>query len=192
MSEMVTSAATQIFQQMLESQGTAQQPAKSGKSFEQYLQQDQTLQTQEVEKVTPTQTVEKTQSTSNVDLQSKLNQLELDLSKKMQKSSQIPDDISKMMPDLTDAKTRLSLLKEAYSKVGNTSKVTSDLPGRMQQVEGEYKQVEEIMRSEKNLSQGELLALQARLYQVSQHIEVMSKVVDQMAGGIKTVLNTNI
>ena len=44
----------------------------------------------------------------------------------------------------------------------------------------------------KNLSPGELLALQARLYQVSQHIEVMSKVVDQMAGGIKTVLNTNV
>jgi hypothetical protein len=84
------------------------------------------------------------------------------------------------------------MLKEAYSKIGNTSKATTDLSGRFTQIESEYKQVESIMRSDKNLSPGELLALQARLYQVSQHIEVMSKVVDQMAGGIKTVLNTNV
>ena len=76
--------------------------------------------------------------------------------------------------------------------MGSTSKVTDNLAGRFTQVENEYKAVEDIMKSDKSLSQGELLALQARLYQVSQHIEVMSKVVDQMAGGIKTVLNTNI
>ena len=48
------------------------------------------------------------------------------------------------------------------------------------------------MRSDKDLSSGELLGLQARLYQVSQHIDVMSKVVDQMTSGIKTILNTNV
>ncbi len=66
------------------------------------------------------------------------------------------------------------------------------MSGQFTQVESEFKQVESIMKSDKNLSPGELLALQARLYQVSQHIEVMSKVVDQMAGGIKTILNTNV
>ena len=48
------------------------------------------------------------------------------------------------------------------------------------------------MMSDRDLSTGELLGLQARLYQVSQHIEVMSKVVDQVTGGIKSILNTNI
>jgi hypothetical protein len=39
---------------------------------------------------------------------------------------------------------------------------------------------------------GELLGLQARLYQVSQQVEVMSKVIDQVTGGIKTILNTTV
>jgi hypothetical protein len=37
-----------------------------------------------------------------------------------------------------------------------------------------------------------LLGLQARLYQVAQHVEVVSKVIDQVTGGVKTILNTNI
>ena len=86
----------------------------------------------------------------------------------------------------------MGMLKDAYSQIPNTNKVTKDLGGKFIQVENEYKGVEAIMRSNSNLTPGELLALQARLYQVSQHIEVMSKVVDQMAGGIKTVLNTNV
>jgi hypothetical protein len=75
--------------------------------------------------------------------------------------------------------------------VGNTPKGT-DLRGQFSKVEGEWHQLESIMKSDKDLSQGELLGLQARLYQVSQHVEVMSKVVDQVTGGVKTILNTNV
>ena len=84
------------------------------------------------------------------------------------------------------------MLKDAYNNLGKTAKVPSDLRGNLVNTESEWKAVQQIMNSDKNLSQGELLALQQRLYMVSQHVEVMSKVVDQMAGGIKTVLNTNI
>ena len=97
-----------------------------------------------------------------------------------------------MLPEWMTTETRMGMLKDAYGNIPNTSKVTSDMGGKFVQLENEYKGVKAIMTSSKNLSPGELLALQARLYQVSQHIEVMSKVVDQMAGGIKTVLNTNI
>ncbi len=86
----------------------------------------------------------------------------------------------------------MSMLKDAYNKLDRTSKVPSDLRGNLVNTEKEWNAVQQIMSSDKNLSQGELLALQQRLYMVSQHVEVMSKVVDQMAGGIKTVLNTNI
>ncbi len=198
MSELISGVAGQIFQQILENQTVKQQqPETSGKrTFESYLQQDTKTQTPSDDKTNqPTQTVDKTEktgSTSGADMQKKLDLMEAELADRFKQQNQDQSKINKMLPDLLDNKTRLGMLKEAYSKIGDTSKVTKDLSGRFVQVETEYKEVEAIMRSDKNLSTGELLALQARLYQVGQHIEVMSKVVDQMAGGIKTVLNTNV
>ncbi len=60
-----------------------------------------------------------------------------------------------------------------------------NVANRFSQTENEWLKLDNIMRSDKELSQGELLGLQARLYQVSQHIDVLSKVVDQMTGGVK-------
>ena len=194
MSEIISAVASQIFQQTLENQTQKQQQPtnasvrlkatcrNTGSPAEQQNETDQPIEK------TPAQT-----KTSGVEMQSKLDQMQAGFGAAFRsKSVRSNRKINKMLPELLDSKTRLGMLKEAYSKIGNTSKVTNDLSGRFTQVETEYRQVEAIMRSDKNLSPGELLALQARLYQVSQHIEVMSKVVDQMAGGIKTVLNTNV
>ena len=192
MSDMISGVAGQLFQQILENQTTKQQPQTQNKrTFESYLQQDAKTQS---DNQTPTQTVEKTQqpTTSGTEMQKKLDQMEAELADRFRETNQNQNNFNKMMPELLDSKSRLGMLREAYGKLGDTSKMTSDLSGRFTQVENEYKQVEAIMNSDKNLSTGELLALQARLYQVGQHIEVMSKVVDQMAGGIKTVLNTNV
>jgi hypothetical protein len=191
---MISGVAGQLFQQILENQNLKQQPQPANnRTFESYLQQDAKTQTED-KSVTQTQTVEKTQNptVSGAEMQQKLDQMEAELADRFKQQNQDQTKINKMLPDLLDSKSRLGMLKEAYSKIGDTSKVTNDLSGRFTQVESEYKQVEAIMNSDKNLSSGELLALQARLYQVGQHIEVMSKVVDQMAGGIKTVLNTNV
>jgi hypothetical protein len=195
MNDMISGVAGQLFQQILENQTIKQQPqqTQTNRTFESYLQQD--TKTQPDDKTTlQTQTVEKTQqpTTSGTEMQKKLDQMEAELAERFKQTNQNQNNFNKMMPELLDSKSRLGMLREAYSKIGDTSKVTSDLSGRFTQVENEYKQVEAIMNSDKNLSTGELLALQARLYQVGQHIEVMSKVVDQMAGGIKTVLNTNV
>jgi hypothetical protein len=62
----------------------------------------------------------------------------------------------------------------------------------MKSTQSDWAGIEKIFMSGKNLSQSELLFLQARLYQVSQHVDVMSKIIDQMTGGVKTILNTNI
>ena len=197
MSDMISGVAGQLFQQILENQNSLkQQPQSSGnRTFESYLQQDTKTQAPTDDKsMIQTQTVDKPQNptTSGVEMQQKLDQMEAELANRFKQQNQNQTNVNKMMPELLESKSRLGLLKDAYSKIGDTSKMTKDLGGRFSQVENEYKEVESIMRSDKNLSTGELLALQARLYQVGQHIEVMSKVVDQMAGGIKTVLNTNI
>ncbi|MDQ3799709.1 MAG: hypothetical protein M3384_09675 [Acidobacteriota bacterium] len=197
MSEITSGIVSQLFQQTLENQTQKQQQPQTGgkRSFESYLQQAQETQqggggqTNQTEPVTSPTTQTRT---SGVEMQSKLDQMQAELAQRFGQNPADKSRMNMMLPELLDSKTRLGMLKEAYSKLGSTSKVTNDLSGRFTQVEMEYKQVEAIMRSDKNLSPGELLALQARLYQVSQHIEVMSKVVDQMAGGIKTVLNTNV
>ncbi len=196
MSDMISGVAGQLFQQILENQANQQQAPTSGKrSFESYLEQDKTVQTQDGGgKTASAGAVDKAQepTTSGAEMQKKLDQMEAELAQRFRQTSENQNKINQMLPELLEGKSRLGLLKDAYGRIGDTSKVTNDLGGRFVQVENEYKQVEAIMRSDKNLSTGELLALQARLYQVSQHIEVMSKVVDQMAGGIKTILNTNV
>jgi len=120
-----------------------------------------------------------------------VEQLRTELSRRL---SQMPGDarsLDDVWPELMRTRTRMSLLSEAMKGVDNTPTGTN-LKGMFGKVEGEWFNLEQFMRSDKDLSTGELLGLQARLYQVSQHIDVMSKVVDQMTSGIKTILNTNV
>jgi hypothetical protein len=44
----------------------------------------------------------------------------------------------------------------------------------------------------RNMTQGELLVMQALVYKAAQSTEVLSKVVDQVTGSIKTILSTNV
>jgi len=191
MSEIISAMANQI-QQNLQEQTLKQQPqpqSSEKRSFDSYLQQTPDAPggaTVGAEKPPAAPTV------SGSEMQAKLEQMQAELAQRFNQNNPDQNKMMTMLPELLDNKSRLGLLKEAYSKIGNTSKATNNLSGQFTQVENEFKQVESIMKSDKNLSPGELLALQARLYQVSQHIEVMSKVVDQMAGGIKTILNTNV
>jgi len=190
MSEIISAVANQI-QQSLQEQTLKQQPEQSGekRSFESYLQQK-----------TPDapgggaekSTVQTAPTVSGAEMQNKLEQMQTELAERFKQNTTEQNKLNQMLPELLDNKSRLGLLKEAYGKMGSAAKPTTDFGGQLLKLEGEFKGVESIMKSDKNLSPGELLALQARLYQVSQHIEVMSKVVDQMAGGIKTILNTNI
>lgn len=192
MSDIISGMVGQVLQQALQNPVAKQQQqpvATEKKSFESYLQQQQE---KTVSSETNTMQNPTTQPTSGTEMSKKLEDLQTQLSQKINQQNVDQNKYSKMLPDWMNTETRMGMLKDAYSNIPNTKKVTSDLSGRFMQVEGEYKAVESIMHSNKNLSPGELLALQARLYQVSQHIEVMSKVVDQMAGGIKTVLNTNV
>lgn len=192
MNDSISGVAGKIFQQIADNQASASQSPK-GRSFESYMQQDERGKTS-TDQSKPS-TVEQPQPLPADDPQKAMQILRDRLEELNRGANAIQNnsvDFNKMMKDIMNPQTRMSMLDEARSQAADTSKVTSDLSGRFIQVENEYKSVEAIMNSGQNLSSGQLLALQARLYQVGQHIEVMSKVVDQMAGGIKTVLNTNV
>lgn len=183
MGEPISGVLSQQLHQTQGNQTLKQDPTQpSGKSFEAHLQ----------DKIQTAGDQTKTDKPST-ETSKKLEQIQAEL----QKSTQVPDADSAKMTQLLkeimgENGGRMSMLKDAYNKLDKTSKVPSDLRGNLINTENEWNAVQQIMSSDKNLTQGELLALQQRLYMVSQHVEVMSKVVDQMAGGIKTVLNTNI
>jgi len=120
-----------------------------------------------------------------------LEHLRAELARRLDRIPTNDKSLDKFWPDLMRTNTRMGMLREAMKGVENTP-TGANLKGVFGRVESEWFNLEQIMRSDKDLSSGELLGLQARLYQVSQHIDVMSKVVDQMTGGIKTILNTNV
>ena len=96
-----------------------------------------------------------------------------------------------LLPDQLGTKFRLDGIREALSAMGGSPRAT-DLRGSLGNLEKMWSEFDSILKSGKELSQGDLLVLQGRLYQLTQHVEVLSKVVDQVTGGVKTVLNTNV
>ena len=184
MSEFVTG----IVQTQLEMKGAgaekqAIQQTQSGHSFETVLQKDSS-------QVAPDTNKSVTQIADP-----KLESMRQDLIQRYQSLPKDAPKVSAVFPEYLDTKTKISdfksVLSDAYKSVGGIPK-GSDVQGTFTAVEEKWTNIMGMMSSSKDLSQGELLALQAGLYQVSQHIEVLSKVVDQMTSGVKTVLNTNI
>lgn len=160
------------------------QQSQNGRSFENVLQNGNN-------QADATQSGNQINGISNP----KLETMRLDLINRYQNLPNGVPKVSAIFPEFIDTKTRMSnfrlMLNKAVGSTGNSPQGTN-IQGRFSQVENEWLQLENIMRSDKELSQGELLGLQARLYQVSQHVDVLSKVVDQMTSGVKTILNTNV
>ncbi|MGI8786278.1 MAG: hypothetical protein ACR2HG_00770 [Pyrinomonadaceae bacterium] len=164
-----------------------QQSPNGGRSFENVLQQNSGQTAPSME----------TQSSSQINKISdpKLDAMRVDL---MQRYQNLPEGVPKVtaiFPEFLDTKTQMStfrnILNQAIGSSGNNPP-PNDIVGRFSQTEDEWFKLENVMRSDKELTQGEMLGLQARLYQVSQHIDVLSKVIDQMSSGVKTILNTNV
>lgn len=156
--------------------------SQNGRSFESYLQNGQPPDNQTANQI------------SGIS-DPKLETMRLDLINRYQNLPNGAPKVSAVFPEFIDTKTRMSSFREMLNKAvagtGNTRQ-SANIQGRFSQVESEWVQLEKIMHSDKEMSQGELLGLQARLYQVSQHVDVLSKVVDQMTSGVKTILNTNV
>lgn len=161
------------------------QQSQSGRSFESILQNGN----RQAGEAQPNQAV------SSISGDKKLEGMRADLTNRLNNLPDGAPSVTAILPEFLDTKTSMSgfkkLLNEAMSG-GLNNNQTQGVIGKFTDIEKESKALDAIMRSDKNLSQGELLGLQARLYQVSQHIDVLSKVVDQMTGGVKTVLNTNV
>ena len=185
MADPISGVAHNVLSQNLGQEKLQQQGGGGGRSFEGVLRQQGSP--NEAQAGAGAQAPEQAEGVSGA----KLEQMRLDLINRVKGLPPGSPNVNALLPELIDTRTRLGMLRDVMSKSHGTP-VGTDLRGRFGQVENEWYNVESIMRSNKELSTTELLGLQARLYQVTQHVEVLSKVVDQVTGGIKTILNTNV
>jgi hypothetical protein len=84
--------------------------------------------------------------------------------------------------------TRLVLNEESRTRGGG-------LFGFVSQIEKANLRSDAVLKelaSNKDLSQGDLLVMQTMVYKAAQSTEVLSKVVDQVTGSVKTILSTNV
>lgn len=184
MADPVSGIAQGNLSQQLEGQKLQQQQGGGGRSFESVLRQQEG----DPSAAGPTPGANAPTPVSGA----KIEQMRVDLMERVGRLPQGSPNVNALLPELIDSRTRLGMLREVMSKPSAAGPSGTDLRGRFGQIETEWNQVESIMRSNKDLSTSELLGLQARLYQVTQHVEVLSKVVDQVTGGVKTILNTNV
>ena len=184
MSDPVSGIVQGNLSQQLEGQRFQQQQGAGGRSFESVLRQQEESGTVRPEAEAPAAPAPVSGA--------KIEQMRLDLMERVNRLPPGSPNVNTLLPELLDSRTRLGMLRDVMSKPGAAGPSGTDLRGRFGQIETEWNQVESIMRSNKDLSTTELLGLQARLYQVTQHVEVLSKVVDQVTGGVKTILNTNV
>lgn len=185
MSDPVSGIVQGNLSQQLEGQRSQQQQGTAGRSFESVLRQ------QEGDASALGTPPAGTQAPAPVS-GAKIEQMRIDLMERVGRLPPGSPNVNALLPELLDSRTRLGMLRDVMSKPGAAGPSGTDMRGRFGQIETEWNQVESIMRSNKDLSTTELLGLQARLYQVTQHVEVLSKVVDQVTGGVKTILNTNV
>jgi hypothetical protein len=182
MNQVVSSVAQTAMQQGPEKQ-TQQNQTQAKTSFE------ETLQKAEQKPQVSESAMQKTQETLK---NPAIEKIQADLQNTMQQFPRTsPTSKSDLLPDYDMLNGRVSVLKDVMQGLTKAPDA-SGLRDYMKRTENMYGDVVSMMNSNKDLRPGELLTLQARMYMISQHIDVMSKVVDQMTGGIKTVLNTNI
>lgn len=155
-----------------QSQG-AQPSTTGGKSFEAVMQQTAGQ---------PTDILHQGSGTSGLTLE----QLRADLMQRLANPN-----VSDFGLSFDQTRLRISALRDGIHGLSPDQR-SPDLLTRFSQVENQWMQIEAILNSDRELSQGELLGLQARMYQLTQNIEILSKVVDQVTSGIKTVLQTNV
>src|SRR5215510_13547850 len=71
--------------------------------------------------------------------------------------------------NLVDSQERMKLLQQAIGDAGPPSKIATS---NLAQIEVDWRDIQTLIASSKNLSQHDLLILQARLYQLSEQIQL--------------------
>lgn len=170
--------AAQIAQQKTQTPA-AQQPAKAGSSKFDNVMANKADSAQGANAAQAAQKTQATQQTQKTDGTQKVAEVS-----KTEKST-----LNKIRPDATSTKAAPSVDQKAQSSmVNNMTKMMSDL----EKGQGVMDKLINSGLSGKNISNGELLSLQAGMYKYTQELELTGKVVEKATTGLKDTLKTQV
>jgi hypothetical protein len=118
-------------------------------------------------------------------------QLERDLRKKLESTNaKTPKDLFR--PEMRTAEADLARLNQKVEAMPK-SESTSLLRDRLSMIEDKFGASQKILGGLDKLdSPRDLLKVQVEMYQMTQNIEILSKVVESMSGGMKQLLQTQV
>ncbi len=93
--------------------------------------------------------------------------------------------------DMRTARVNLNRLAGAVNKLPQNENSAS-IRDSLSSIESQYQQSAKLIGSSKSLDLQSLLKVQTELYSMSENINVLSKVVDQVTSGVKTIFQTQV
>jgi hypothetical protein len=93
--------------------------------------------------------------------------------------------------DMQNAQLNLQNLSRVINKLPNET-AFAPLRDRLHSIEKQFQNSGELIKGVKGMDPHHMLKVQMQLYQVSENIELLSKVVDQVSSGVKTIFQTQV
>lgn len=94
-------------------------------------------------------------------------------------------------PELKTARANLTKLNVAVAKMPENKNSVS-IRDSLSAIETMYQQSARLIGGSKGMDLQSLLRIQSELYRMSENIDVLSKVVDQVTSGVKTIFQTQV
>jgi hypothetical protein len=94
-------------------------------------------------------------------------------------------------PEVDQSKAALDKLTTAVNKLPPKG-AFDPVRERLKVIEQQFQKSSSLIRAGKEMDPKSLLNVQMQLYQVSENIELLSKVVDQLTSGVKTIMQTQV
>jgi len=117
--------------------------------------------------------------------------LEADLSRRMKKTGAVSAQ-ELFAKDLKNAKHSVTQLTNRVNALPKTS-AFDPLRNRLTSIDKQFQSADQLMSSVKGSTNPEdYLKVQMRMYQLTENLEMMSKVVEQLTSGMKSVLQTQV
>ncbi len=117
--------------------------------------------------------------------------LQADLSKRIERSKGTsPHEVFGV--DMKHAKERVDHLTHRVNALPKTS-AFDPIRTRLTSIDSQFKSTGQLLNSLKNTENPQdLMKIQMQMYQLSENLELMSKVVEQVTSGVKSVLQTQL
>jgi hypothetical protein len=116
--------------------------------------------------------------------------IEANLNKRLETSgARTPQDFFRV--EMKDSRVALDKLTNAVDKLPRQG-AFSPIRQRLDMIEQQYQRSGDLIHRVGDMDPKSLLNVQLQLHQLAENMELLSKVVDQVSSGVKTIMQTNV